>query len=92
MDTKTSLIEMLNSIEKSIEALHHRQKFIGKTQLLIVQHLSDKDEKFEKQFILQSLMDNKLRKGFTDFVMEQDDCPDNIKTLLMDISMAMEEE
>lgn len=92
MKTSNDIAEVLESLTKAIQELQFKLNYIGKTQLLIVQHLADKDDEFEKQFVIHSLMNKRLRKGFTDFAMERKDVPDHIKTLLMEIAMIAEEE
>lgn len=92
MKTTNNIAEVLESLNKAVQELQIKLSYIGKTQLLIVQHLANKDKEFEKEFVIHSLMNKRLRKGFTDYAMEQEHIPDYIKTLLMELAMVAEEE
>lgn len=83
----------IDNICRQIDNLNHQVRFIGKTQLLIVDKLSQEDNKFMSNFIVQALSTKEILDGFTEYMLnEVKNVPDEIKTLLMEINEARLEE
>ena len=83
----------IDNICKQIDNLNSQLRFIGKTQLLIVEKLAVSDSSFMQDFIIQALSNKNILEGFTDYMFnEVKDVPDDIKTLLMELNEARLEE
>lgn len=83
----------IDNICRQIDNLNHQVRFIGKTQLLIVDKLAQEDNKFMSNFIIEALSSKEILDGFTEYMLnEVKNVPDEIKTLLMEINEARLEE
>lgn len=82
--TKTA--DMLNMIEGMIKQI----EFLSKAQLMIVNKLSQKDKRFQMEFIAMSLAQDEIREGFTNF-LEDTDAPDELKLFMMEMNEAVRE-
>ncbi len=76
--TETKLNGILEDIFQKIE-------YIGKTQLMIVSWIAKQDSDFQMQFIAQSLANDEIRNGFTEF-LDEFDAPDKLRTFMMEIN------
>ena len=61
-------------------------KYILSTLTLIVDELSKNNDEFMNKFLAMSMANDHIRKGFTDFVNETDDVPDEVVTMMMEIN------
>lgn len=81
---KTSkMLDMIEGMVKQIE-------FLSKAQLMIVNKLSQKDKRFQMEFIAMSLAQDEIREGFTNF-LEDTDAPDELKLFMMEMNEAVRE-
>lgn len=79
--------QTINNITKQINTLSHQLRFIGKTQLMIVEKLSLEDSEFMANFVMSALSNKEILTGFTDYMFnEVKNVPDSIKTLLMELN------
>ena len=76
--TDTKLHSILEDIYEKIE-------FLSKNQLMIVSWISKRDSDFQMQFIAQSLANDEIRNGFTEF-LDEFEAPDKLKTFMMEIN------
>lgn len=83
----------IDNICKQIDNLNSQIRFIGKTQLLIVEKLAVSDNTFMQDFIIEALSNKNILTGFTEYMFnEVKNVPDDIKTLLMELNEARLEE
>lgn len=83
----------IDNICEQIDNLNRQIRFIGKTQLLIVDKLAIDDREFMAEFIANALSSKQILEGFTEYMFnEVKDVPDDIKTLLMELNEARLEE
>ena len=75
--------ELMKMMEKVLQ-LKHMIHLIGTTQLLIVEHLGSKDNKFRAEIVAHLLADKKILKGFTEHINETG--TDEEKTFVMSIN------
>lgn len=81
---KTSeMLDMLEGMVKQIE-------FLSKAQLMIVNKISEKDKRFQMEFIAMSLAQDEIREGFTNF-LENTNAPDELKLFMMEMNEAVRE-
>lgn len=76
--TETKLSAILEDIYEKIE-------FLSNTQLIIVEWIAKQDSNFQMQFIAQSLANDDIRDGFTEF-LDEFGAPDKLKTFMMEIN------
>ena len=72
----------LNAI---LEDIYEKIEYLGKTQLMIVSWIAKQDSDFQMQFIAQSLANDEIRNGFTEF-LDEFEAPDKLKTFMMEIN------
>ena len=72
----------LNAI---LEDIYEKIEYLGKTQLMVVSWIAKQDSDFQMQFIAQSLANDEIRNGFTEFLDELD-APDQLRTFMMEIN------
>ena len=61
-------------------------KYILSVITLIVDEISKNNDEFMNKFIAMSMANDHIREGFTDFVNEADDVPDEVVTMMMEIN------
>lgn len=61
-------------------------KYILSILTLIVDELSKNNDEFMNKFLAMSMANDHIREGFTDFVNETDDVPDEVVTMMMEIN------
>ena len=76
--TETKLSAILEDIYEKIE-------FLSNTQWTIVEWIAKQDSNFQMQFIAQSLANDEIRDGFTEF-LDEFGAPDKLKTFMMEIN------
>lgn len=72
----------LNAI---LEDIYEKIEYLGKTQLMVVSWIAKQDSDFQMQFIAQSLANDEIRNGFTEF-LDEFEAPDKLKTFMMEIN------
>ena len=61
-------------------------KYILSVLTLIVDELSINNDKFMNKFLAMSMANDHIREGFTDFINENEDVPDEVVTMMMEIN------
>jgi len=61
-------------------------KYILQTLTLIVDEISKDNDEFMNKFLAMSMANDHIREGFTDFVNENEDVPDEVVTMMMEIN------
>jgi hypothetical protein len=61
-------------------------KYILSVITLIVDELSKNNDRFMNKFLAMSMANDHIRKGFTEFVNENEDVPDEVVTMMMEIN------
>jgi fructose 1,6-bisphosphatase len=74
------------STEKAIQDIYDKLHLLGNIQQLIVQHIVEQNPEFMGTYVAGTLSIDKVRKSFSDYVLQDDDVPDDIKLFMMEMN------
>lgn len=74
-----------SKLHSILEDIYQKIEYLGKNQLMIVSWIAKQDSDFQMQFIAQSLANDEIRNGFTEF-LDEFDAPDQLRTFMMEIN------
>lgn len=76
----------MSEIKKAIQDVYDKIHLLGNIQQLIVQHIVEQNPEFMQTYIAGTLSIDKVRKSFSDYVLQDDDVPDDIKIFMMEMN------